>query len=94
MNIDYFKNEEDLICVNTEELDNNEPYFIDKEEAIQIINRMTKECNDCCKKLADNCYVFECGDVLYFICPLNARKEVKEDWEDLRNYFNSFLRRE
>lgn len=81
-----FKDEEDLICVTFKELIHNEPFFVDKDEVKHILKE-----NDIKRiiKNADNVYkVKTSNEILYFICPIKARKEVKKWWNELIQYFD------
>ena len=85
---DVFEDEEDIICVDIHEIKDNDPYFIDKTEAINMlkINKIHHT-----KKFYDNVYLVDFySDLLYFICPLNARDEVKGWWEDILFYLKQY----
>ena len=69
-------------------------YFVDKYE-IENIFKTQKELNpkDMIKavKITDNRYeVTFNGDLLYFVCSLNAREEVKEWWKELKWLFKEY----
>ena len=90
--IDDLDNEEDLMCLDWHEYHDKEPYFVDKEEVEQIFKR-EKEMQGEIKavKISNNRYeVTFNGDLLYFICPLNARDEVKEWWKELVWIFKEY----
>lgn len=90
--IDELDNEEDLMCLEWHEYHDEEPYFVDKEEIEQIFKNAT-EYNDPIRanKINENRYevTFNC-DLLYFVCPLNAREQVKEDWKELKWLFKEY----
>ena len=91
--IDDLDDEEDLMCLDWHEYHDEEPYFVDKEEIEQIFERAKTECGGEIKavKIAKQRYeVTFNGDVLYFICPLNARDEVKEWWKELIWIFKEY----
>ena len=91
--IDELDNEEDLMCLDWHEYHDEEPYFVDKEEIEQIFERAKTECGGEIKavKIAEQRYeVTFNGDVLYFICPLNARDEVKKWWKELIWIFKEY----
>lgn len=92
--IDDLDDEEDLMCLDWHEYHEEDPYFVDKEEIENIFKR-EKElgCEDMIKanKLTENRYeVTFNGDLLYFVCPLNAREEVKKDWKELKWLFKEY----
>lgn len=92
--IDELDDEEDLMCLDWHEYHDKEPYFVDNEEIKEIFKRENElGQNGLIKavKLTDNRYeVTFNGDLLYFICPLNARKEVKEWWKELKWIFKEY----
>lgn len=92
--IDNLDNEEDLMCLDWHEYHDEEPYFVDKEEIEQIFKReedLKTNKNIKAVKLTENRYeVTFNGDILYFICPLNARKQVKKDWKELKWLFKEY----
>ena len=91
--IDELDNEEDLMCLDWHEYHEKEPYFVDKEEIKNIFKR-EKELghhNTKAEKINENRYIITFnGDILYFVCPLNARKQVKEDWKELKWLFKEY----
>ena len=85
---DVFEDEDDLICVDIHDIGNDEPYFVDKEE---VINMLKNNKIHHSKKIYDNVYLVDFfSDLLYFICPLNARNEVKKWWEDILFYLKQY----
>lgn len=91
--IDDLDDEEDLMCLDWHEYHDEEPYFVDKEEIEQIFERAKTECGGEIKavKITEQRYeVTFNGDVLYFVCPLNARDEVKEWWKELIWIFKEY----
>lgn len=90
--IDELDDEEDLMCLDWHEYDEKDPYFVDKEEIEQIFKNAIN-CGDTprANKLTENRYeVTFNGDLLYFICPLNAREEVKQWWKELKWLFKEY----
>lgn len=92
--IDKLDDEKDLMCLDWHEFHDKEPYFVDKEEIENIFEREKKlgyEDNIKVNKISENRYeiIFN-GDLLYFICPLFARKEVKKDWQKLKLLFEKY----
>lgn len=90
--IDNLDDEEDLMCLDWHEYHDEEPYFVDKEEIKQIFKNAT-EYNDPIRanKINENRYeVTFNGDLLYFVCPFNAREQVKEDWKELKWLFKEY----
>lgn len=91
--IDELDDEEELMCLDWHEYHDEEPYFVDKEKIEQIFKREEELCENNIKatKLTENRYeVTFNGDLLYFICPLNAREQVKKDWEELKWLFKEY----
>ena len=91
--IDDLDDEEDLMCLDWHEYHDEEPYFVDKEEIEQIFERAKTECGDEIKavKITEQRYeVTFNGDMLYFVCPLNARDEVKKWWKELIWIFKEY----
>ena len=92
--IDDLDDEEDLMCLDWHEYHNEEPYFVDKEEIENIFKRQKElKQEDMIKavKLTNNRYeVTFNGDLLYFVCPLNAREQVKKDWKELIWLFKKY----
>lgn len=89
--IDELDDEEDLMCLDWHEYHDKEPYCVDKEEIEQIFEREKEYGNIKANKLTENRYEITFnGDILYFVCPLNARKEVQEDWEELKWIFKEY----
>lgn len=94
--IDEFDEQEDLMCLDWHEYhdEDEELFFVDKEEIENIFKREKKlGVDDCIKaiKLTENRYeVTFNGDILYFICPLNAREQVKKDWKELIWLFKEY----
>ena len=92
--IDNLDDEEDLMCLDWHEYHDEEPYFVDKEEIENIFQR-TIDFGDedmiKAEKITSNRYVVEFnGDILYFVCPYYARKQVKKDWEKLKPLFKKY----
>ena len=90
--IDKLDDEEDMMCLDWHEYHDEEPYFVDKEEIKQIFKNAT-EYNDPIRanKINENRYeVTFNGDLLYFVCPFNAREQVKEDWKELKWLFKEY----
>ena len=92
--IDNLDDEEDLMCLDWHEYHEQDPYFVNKEEIKNIFKRQKKlNQEDMIKaiKLTENRYEITFnGDLLYFVCPLNARKEVKKDWNELKLIFEKY----
>lgn len=92
--IDSLDNEEDLMCLDWHEYHDEEPYFVDKEEIEQIFKRekdLRTDGDIKVIKLTENRYeVTFNGDILYFVCPLNAREQVKKDWKELKWLFKEY----
>ena len=90
--IDDLDDEEDLMCLDWHEYHDEEPYFVDKEEIEQIFkNAIELKDKPRANKLTENRYeVTFNGDLLYFVCPLNAREQVKEDWKELKWLFKEY----
>lgn len=92
--IDELDDEEELMCLDWHEYHDKEPYFVDKEEIENIFKRQKEmKCENMIKaeKITDNRYeVTFNGDLLYFVCPLNATKEVKEWWKELIWIFKEY----
>lgn len=92
--IDNLDDEEDLMCLDWHEYHDEDPYFVDKEEIEQIFNHainLNGKDSIKAKKLTENRYeVTFNGDMLYFICPMYAREEVKEWWKELKWLFEEF----
>lgn len=90
--IDKLDDEEDMMCLDWHEYHDEEPYFVDKEEIKQIFkNAIELEDKPKANKLTENRYeVTFNGDLLYFVCPLNAREQVKEDWKELKWLFKEY----
>lgn len=92
--VDILDNEEDLMCLDWHEYHDNEPYFVDKEEIEQIFKRekdLKADGDIKAVKLTENRYeVTFNGDMLYFICPLQAREQVKKDWRELKSLFKKY----
>lgn len=92
--IDELDNEEDLMCLDWHEYYDKEPYFVDKEEIENIFKReigLGGEKEIKANKISENRYeVIFNGDILYFVCPLDARKEVKKDWNELKWLFKEY----
>ena len=43
------------------------------------------------EKINENRYVVTFnGDILYFVCPLNATKQTQEDWKELKWIFKEY----
>lgn len=90
--IDELDYEEDLMCLDWHEYHDEEPYFVDKEEIEQIFKRANPY-NDEIKvnKINENRYeVTFNGNLLYFVCPIDAREEVKQDWKELKWLFKEY----
>lgn len=90
--IDELDYEEDLMCLDWHEYHDKEPYFVDKEEIEQIFKRANSY-NDEIKvnKINENRYeVTFNSDLLYFVCPIDAREEVKQDWKELKWLFKEY----
>lgn len=90
--IDELDYEEDLMCLDWHEYHDEEPYFVDKEEIEQIFKRANSY-NDEIKvnKINENRYeVTFNSDLLYFVCPTDAREEVKQDWKELKWLFKEY----
>lgn len=92
--IDDLDNEEDLMCLDWHEYNDKEPHFMDKEDIEQIFKRekdLGTNGDIKAVKLTENRYeVTFNGDILYFICPLNAREQVKKDWKELKWLFKEY----
>lgn len=90
--LDELDDEEDMMCLDWHEYHDKEPYFVDKQEIEQIFNNAINLGDEIkANKLTENRYeVIFNGDILYFICPLNARKQVKEDWKELKWLFKEY----
>ena len=89
--IDELDNEEDLMCLDWHEYHDKEPYFVDKEEIEQIFEREKEYGNIKASKLTENRYEITFnGNILYFVCPLKAREQVKEDWKELKWLFKEY----
>lgn len=90
--IDELDDEEELMCLDWHEYYENDPYFATKKEIFEIFEN-AERCGDTprANKLTENRYEFTFnGDLLYFICPLNAREDVKKDWEELKWLFKEY----
>lgn len=89
--IDELDDEEDLMCLDWHEYHDREPCFVDKYEIEHIFEEAIKYGNIQANKLTENRYeVTFNGDILYFVCPLNAKKEVKQWWKDLKWLFKEY----
>lgn len=90
--LDELDNEEDMMCLDWHEYHEEEPYFVDKEEIEQIFNNAINQGDEIkANKLTENRYeVTFNGDILYFVCPFFARKQVREDWEELKWLFKEY----
>lgn len=90
--IDELDNEEDLMCLTWHEYHDKEPYFVDKDEILQLFEN-AHEYHDPIRanKINENRYevTFNC-DLLYFVCPVNGREQVKKDWEELKKIFEGY----
>lgn len=85
--------EQDLVCVSTEEFDARIRYFMDKWEIINMILEASKD--SFIRKIAENHYILfsesHCHYYpLHIICPLYARKDVKEWWKELKIFFKEY----
>lgn len=93
--IDDLDDEKYLMCLDWHQYHIEEPpCFVSKKEIEQIFKR-EKEigCKNEIKtnKLTENRYeVTFNGDLLYFVCPLNAKEEVKKDWKELKYLFKKY----
>ena len=90
--LDDLDDEEDLMCLDWHEYHEQDPYFVDKEEIEQIFKNAT-EYNDPirAKKINENRYeVTFNADLLYFVCPVNAREQIKKDWKELKWLFKEY----
>ena len=68
------------MCLDWHKYHDKEPYFVDKEEIEQIFEREKEYGNIEANKLTENRYEITFnGDILYCVCPLNAREQVKEE---------------
>ena len=90
--IDELDDEEDMMCLDWHEYHDKEPYFVDKEEIKQMFNNAIDLRDEIkANKITENRYeVIFNSDILYFICPLNAREQVKEDWKELKWLFKEY----
>lgn len=93
--IDELDNEEELMCLDWHEYHDKEPYFVDIGEVKEIFRRQIEDFEEenaiKTKKLTENRYEIAFnGDVLYFICPLNATEEVKSWWKELKWLFEEY----
>lgn len=88
--IDDLDDEEDLMCLDWHEYHEQDPYFVDRWEIEHIFENAQTDYIKA-TKLTDNRYeVTFNGDLLYFVCPLNAREEVKKDWKELKWIFKEY----
>ena len=90
--IDELDDEEDLMCLDWHEYHDKEPYFVDKSEIEQMFNNAININEEIkANKLTENRYeVTFNADILYFVCPLNAREQVKKDWKELKWLFKEY----
>ena len=94
--IDELDDEEDLMCLDWHEYHDKDPYFVDKWEIETIFKREIElgyEDMIQAEKINDYRYVVTFnGDILYFVCPRDARKEVKKWWNELLPIFQKYNR--
>ena len=92
--IDELDNEEELMLLDWHEYHDKEPYFVDNEEIIKLFENEKEiggEPYIKATKISDNRYeVSFNGDLLYFVCPLNATEQVKEWWKELIWIFKEY----
>ena len=92
--IDELDDEKDLMCLDWHEYYDKEPDFTNKKEIEDIFKREIElgyEGEIKANRITDNRYeVIFNGDILYFVCPLNAEEKIKQDWKDLKWLFKEY----
>lgn len=85
-----FAMEKDLICVDENEYEEREPYFMDKWEIMNMLEDKPRE--SIVEKKAENHYILYLYDITFhFICPIYANKQCKEWWNDIRWILNNLF---
>lgn len=90
-----FALETDLICVDEDEYNNRTPYFMDKWEIMNMLEDKPRD--SVVEKKAENHYILYLSDQylndtpFHFICPLNADKEIKKWWTEIRWILNNLF---
>lgn len=86
--LDDLDDGEALMCLDWHEYHDKEYIYFTKEEILNIFkNNIQFDMIVSVKEITEYRYeVTFVGDLLYFVCPINAPVRIKQDWIEIKNY--------